>query len=459
MLTAQPMGGKKRLKLLDPGSRLLRDTPTRCMCVSTRVEIEIEHQQSTLSLHQLCTVNSSPHTAPLTSAHIHRLMTSAIAITFLIRNNIRQAAQDLLAGISMSQLFSQPSSPAQTSRYREYAQPSPHKFPSPARPAAPETSAMGKKTPKKWWERQTTTEIEITGTVNDVINPSLLAAGKAEVGEKAVAVASLRELWDEERARSRAAGGGSQLSAPPGLELADSQDAWEPPEGLLTQDMRGAVNDLARSVVEKNPSAVSAASPWQSMSHICSSQARTSEQRGSRQEVSGSSHVELTPSRDGPLSQASIGSVATVSASPANYLIAPDAQDLDDDTDTHEGLLDMLAALRGSQGQSQRSPGGGSSRCSPTMTRHGTQLLHEQASQDPNPVSFEGHAEAITATQVKLHECQKQGSVESQTLVIIFVSYGESQIYARHPQQGSGARARSLTSMTGIPSSPPAAGW
>lgn len=306
----------------------------------------------------------------------------------------------------MSQLFLQPSFPAQTSRFRHYTQPSACKVGSPAKPAGPAVpaaTAPRKRPPTKWWERQTTTELEVTGTVDDVINPGLLVAGKAEVGEKAVAVASLRELWDEERARSRAAGGGSQLSAPPGLELADSQDTWEPPESLLTQDMRGAVDDLARSVVQKNPSAKVATSAGQSLSQPRSSQASPSERRGNRPEFSLSPHVELTPSPEGVFSQASMGNVASVSDSPANYLVGPYAPDPDDGSDSHEALLDMLAALRGSQSQSHRDEGGMMTQNSPPKTRHGTQSSHDVLSQDPvsTPADFADQAEAIAETQVR----------------------------------------------------------
>lgn len=239
----------------------------------------------------------------------------------------------------------------------------------------------------RWWERQTTTELEVTGTVDDVINPSLLTAGRAEAGGKAVAVASLRELWDEEKERSRVAGGGSQLSAPPGLELADSQDAWAPPEGLLTQDMRGTIDDLARNVLRRRPpegGAVSAGVP--------SSQPRSQASAG------GGGHgrplspvLESTPSRDG-LSQASTG-VVGASDSPANYLDGRDGSDVD------QGLLDMLAALRGSQ-QSQRE-GDDLPLSTPRGVRY-TQSPSVPLSQEPvgTPASSTGQAEAIVATQV-----------------------------------------------------------
>lgn len=234
-------------------------------------------------------------------------------------------------------------------------------------------------------------------------------AEKVEAGEKAVAVASLRELWDEERARSRAEGGGSQLSAPPGLELADSQDAWEPPDCLLTQDMQGAVDDLARSVVRKNPFATVATTAGQSLSQNRSSQASLIERRGNRLELSVSRHVDVTPSREGVLSQASMGSVASVSESPASYLIASYAPDPDGGSDSHEGLLDMLAALRGSQSQSHKGEEGVLTQNSPPKTRHSTQLSNDVLSQDPvfTPADFADQAEAIAATQVRWHTCRK----------------------------------------------------
>lgn len=244
----------------------------------------------------------------------------------------------------------------------------------------------------RWWERQTTTELEVTGTVDDVINPSFLTAARAEAGGKAVAVASLRELWDEEKERSRVAGGGSQLSAPPGLELADSQDDWAPPDGLLTQDMRGTIDDLARNVLRRKPpegGAVSAGVP--------SSQPRLQASAGGGGLGRPLSPVlESTPSRDGlsrdGLSQASAG-VVGASESPANYLDARDGSDVD------QGLLDMLAALRGSQ-QSQRE-GDDSPLSTPRGVRY-TQSPSGPLSQEPvgTPASSTGQAEAIVATQV-----------------------------------------------------------
>lgn len=304
----------------------------------------------------------------------------------------RQAAQDLLAGINMSQLFSQPSSSPQPLRFRHYGMPSPKSSP----PSKTSPAANARKRPAaRWWERQSTTEIEVTGTVDDVINPSLLTAGKVDAGEKDVAVASLRELWDEERARARAAGGGSQLSAPPGLELADSQDAWAPPEGLLTQDMRGTVDDLARNVIRRVPSASETISRRSSSQiHSQTAQAAQASQALPSEDVQPpmSLPVNLTPVGD-TLSQAS-ASVASVSESPANSLSAVDAKS---GGDVDQGLFDMLAALRGSQSQRNVE---GSQRSTPR--RSNTQSSYGPLSQNPMPTpsSVVDQADAIAATQV-----------------------------------------------------------
>lgn len=160
-----------------------------------------------------------------------------------------------------------------------------------------------------------------------------------------MAVASLRELWDEEKERSRMAGGGSQLSAPPGLELADSQDTWEPPEGLLTQDMRGAVDDLALNVLRRLPAAA-VEEVEANTSHHQSWQPRSQASNNDMSEQPLSPQVELTPSSRDGLSQIS-ADVAGVSSSPANYL--PTTLSARGNSDVDQGLLDMLAALRGSQ--------------------------------------------------------------------------------------------------------------
>lgn len=252
----------------------------------------------------------------------------------------------------------------------------------------------------KWWERQTTTELEVAGIVDDVINTRLLAAGRAETGRgKPMAVASLRELWDEEKERSRVAGGGSQLSAPPGLELADSQDVWEPPEGLLTQHMRGEVEGLARNVLQRTtPSQEEAGVLSQQEPSQPHSQASTGGNDGLNER---SSEMELTPSRDGLLSQTSAAdatAVADASSPPANYL--PSLGVMDDDDDVDQGLLDMIIALRGSQ-QSQGD--GDESRLSSPIGQGYTQSPSGPLSQRPvfTPESSADQAEAVAATQVR----------------------------------------------------------
>lgn len=203
-----------------------------------------------------------------------------------------------------------------------------------------------------------------------------------------MAVASLRELWDEEKERSRGAGAGSQLSAPPGLELADSQDPWEPPEGLLTQDMKGAVESLARNVLGRMP-ARGEESERQPFSQPPS---QASAVDGDDQTLSP--HADLTPSgRDG-LSQASAG-VAGASSSPSNYLPKLDGTD---GGAGDQGLLDMLAALRGSSSQEGED---GSQFSSPRGERY-TQSPSGPRSQEPicTPASSVDLGEAVAATQV-----------------------------------------------------------
>lgn len=291
----------------------------------------------------------------------------------------------------MSQLFSQPSSPSrEPPRPRPSERPTPKVTSSYAKPPTPAGSAQTRPS-ARWWERQTTTELEIAGTVDDVINPSLLAAGATEADGKPMAVASLRELWDEEKERSRGAGGGSQLSAPPGLELADSQDLWEPPEGLLTQDMKGAVESLARNVLGRAP-----ARDEEKCERQPFSQPPSQASAGDGDDQALSPQAELTPSgRDG-LSQASAG-VAGASSSPTNYLPKLDGTDGGGTGD--QGLLDMLAALRGSS--SQGGHDGGSQLSSPRGERY-TQSPSGPRSQEPvfTPASSVDLGEAVAATQV-----------------------------------------------------------
>lgn len=339
-----------------------------------------------------------------------------------------KAAQDLLAGISMSQLFTQPSPPRKP-RFQQ----GPKKPPSKTTPAAsgeegskPAQPSAQKRPITRWWERHTTTELELTGTVDDVINPSLLAAGRAEAGGKAMAVSSLRELWDEEKERSRVAGGGSQLSAPPGLELADSQDAWEPPEGLLTQDMKGAVEDLARNVIRRKPPPRDTGAEAGVMYrggdrrssqqyHSQTSAASVAYPAGGRGGVQSSPpKVAFTPPepRKGLLPSTSPSVVRATgmerSASPVSNLLSRSPTGNENvnrnSNEEDQGLFDMLAALRGSSQDSRRedvdsqtsSPRGGRYTQSPTGALSQEALLS-------TPTSSADRAEAIAATQVRCH--------------------------------------------------------
>lgn len=303
----------------------------------------------------------------------------------------------------MSQLFSQPSATPKAARSRLYENTTTAKVTtsSPGKPPASpkgQDGAARNQPPPKWWERQTTTELEVAGIVDDVINTRLLAAGGAEAERgKPMAVASLRELWDEEKERSRVAGGGSQLSAPPGLELADSQDVWEPPEGLLTQHMRGEVEGLAHNVLQRT-------TPLQDETGVSSQQgplqpsSQASTGVGESNERLGEG--ELTPSRDRTLSQASAPDASAVedaSSPPANYLPSPGGMDDYDDVD--QGLLDLITALRGSQqsqGEELHLP-------SPIGQRY-TQSPPGPLPQKPffTPESSADQAEAVAATQVHI---------------------------------------------------------
>lgn len=306
----------------------------------------------------------------------------------------------------MSQLFSQPSSTthkASRSRPSEPRSTTPTiAASSPGKTPTDRGGATRNRPVLKWWERQTTTELEVAGVVDDVINPTLLAAGGAlEVGGgKAMAVTSLRELWDEEKERSRLAGGGSQLSAPPGLELADSQDAWEPPAGLLTQEMKSAVGGVARNLLRRasTPSQETRALSSQPESSKPHSQAST----GSYELGGRSSERELTPSRDDLLlSQTSVADGAAA----ANQLPSPAAFKDDDDVD--QELLDIFAALRGYQ-QSQEKK----NKSSPGRSRAFSQSPSGSLSQKPvfTPEASADQAEAVAATQVR--RTARAGSLE-----------------------------------------------
>lgn len=309
---------------------------------------------------------------------------------------VLQATRDLLAGISMSQLFSQPSTSPRPEGFRPYKEPSPLK---PTYSPGKASSAAGKsqaRTVTRWWERQTTIELEITGTVEDLMNPGLLASGRAEAeaGGKAMAVASLRELWEEEKERSRAAGGGSQLSAPPGLELAGSQNVWEPPEGLLTQELKDSVENLARNVLQRNPPQDSRSPERQTASQPLSQQTPVSQ----RSEDYASPQLDLTPSASG-FPQGSAG-VFEASQSPANYLPARSGKG---NSSVDQGLLDMLEALRGSQSQGDGELEDAQS--SPRIESKEAQSPPRSLSQQPlhTPTCAADRAEAIAETQVTIN--------------------------------------------------------
>lgn len=301
----------------------------------------------------------------------------------------------------MSQLFSQPSATPKAARSRppEIRPTTPTvAAPSPGKPPTGQGGGAARNRPVlQWWERQTATELEVAGIVDDVINPTLLAAGRAAEAEggKAMAVASLRELWDEEKERSRLAGGGSQLSAPPGLELADSQDAWEPPEGLLTQEMKGAAEGVASNLLRRatTPSRETGVSLSSSLSSQPeSSQPHSQASAGSYELGRRLGETELTPSRDGSLlSQAS-------EAAAANQLPSPGAFYDEDDVDL--GLLDIITALRGSQ---QSPSQGKEDELSSPMGRTYSQSPCGPLSQKPvfTPESSADQAEAVAATQVR----------------------------------------------------------
>ncbi|CAM9121143.1 unnamed protein product [Ectocarpus fasciculatus] len=323
-----------------------------------------------------------------------------------LRGDTDEAAQDLLAGISMSQLFSQPSIAPKVARSllpKEGPAPRGTATSSPGKTRAGQGAATGDRPRPKWWERQTTTELEVVGIIDDVINPSLLAAGRAgDADGKPMAVASLRELWDEEKERSRVAGGGSQLSAPPGLELADSQDVWEPPELLLTQHVRDEAEGLARNVLQRaTHSRESGLFPKEE-----SSEPRSQASASGKDFDERSGDVELTPSRDVVFSQASgtgeantAAPVADASCSPANYLPSLGGTC---DHDADQGLLDMIAALRGSQ-QSQSQGVERESLSSPPAGQRYTRSPSGPLSQRPafTPESSADQAEAVAATQKK----------------------------------------------------------
>lgn len=329
-----------------------------------------------------------------------------------------KALPDLLDGISMSQLFSQPSPPPREPRPRSKETPTPKVISSYAKPPTQAGSAHTRPA-ARWWERQTTTELEIAGTVDDVINPSLLATGATEVVGKPMAVASLRELWDEEKERSRRTGGGSQLSAPPGLELADSQDQWAPPEGLMTQDMKGAVESLARNVLGRVPARDEHESERQPFS-----QPTSHASVGDGDEATHRSHTELTPSQ-------SSTNVADVSSSPSNYLPKLDGTD---GGAGDQGLLDMLAALRGSCSQGD---GDGSQLSSPRGEIY-TQSPPGPRSQERvfTPASSVDLGEAVAETQVLDFVWMRRSTVQVFSSIIV----GENDIVTPYRTFNASAR-------------------
>ncbi|CAM9581068.1 unnamed protein product [Scytosiphon promiscuus] len=324
------------------------------------------------------TTSAKKKTGDRSTDSAERVATARELEPVTLQGDTEEATQDLLAGISMSQLFSQPDSTPKVPRARS----TPEKVPAarvgkrlPGSPPAPPgglDSTARNRPLLRWWERQTTTELEVAGIVEDVINP---------------------KLWDEEKERSRAAGGGSQLSAPPGLELADSQDVWEPPEGLLTQHVKDEVEILARNVFgrRKKETTLSTQGAGES-SQREASQIRSQVSTAAHGLERMSDEEALTPSQDGP-------------SSPANYLPSQDAMDGDDDVD--QGLLDMISALRGSQ-QSQGVEG--ESVLSPPTGRRYTQSPAGSLSRKPafTPKSSTDHAEAVAATQKKQEQDEQE---------------------------------------------------
>lgn len=308
----------------------------------------------------------------------------------------------------MSQLFSQPDTTPKVTRARPTPEKSPKARAEPRLPGSPPAPPGGNNSTTRtrpvlrWWERQTTTELEVAGIVEDVINPSLLlAAGRPEAGGgKPMAVASLRELWDEEKERSRAAGGGSQLSAPPGLELADSQDAWEPPEGLLTQHVKDDVEVLARNVFGRGRRKTTTTPSSQGAggsSQPGVSQNRSQVSTGASESGEPSDGARLPSSQEEPLSQASAADVAGASSSPANCLPSQGAMNDGDDVD--QGLLDMITALRGSQ-QSQGVENESLSSAGRRYSQSPAGSLSQKPAFTPEPSADQ--AEAVAATQVRI---------------------------------------------------------
>ncbi|CAM9642370.1 unnamed protein product, partial [Discosporangium mesarthrocarpum] len=204
--------------------------------------------------------------------------------------------EELLAGISIAELFSQPtSSPSPQSRplplpllldnegptlapmHRPLKDPNLGNWSTscprqPSGPASYPRTTMshagadsgdsparhsGQSRPRSWWERQTNCELELVATFRDLLNPGLLNKSRGQGGQrqgypggKPLTVASLGELWEEERARQVASGGrGSQLSAPPGLALASSQEPWVPPSSLLPPEVEDRCQEVVRSIV------------------------------------------------------------------------------------------------------------------------------------------------------------------------------------------------------------------
>ncbi|CAM9199017.1 unnamed protein product, partial [Choristocarpus tenellus] len=196
-----------------------------------------------------------------------------------------QPLHEVLAGISIAELFSQTAPPSKSpltpgrnlptkesvthgTTTRRPPPPSglPNQIlpPYPGDPVAPtgptglhpphlplHPQPKGEQQQTYWWERQTTCELELVATVGDLLNPGLLEESRRkQPGGKVLAVASLGELWEEERARARASGANSsQLSAPPGLALDDGEEPWCPPPVLLPVEIRKACDDVAASIV------------------------------------------------------------------------------------------------------------------------------------------------------------------------------------------------------------------
>ena len=153
--------------------------------------------------------------------------------------------------------------------------------------------------------------------------------------------------------------------------------------------MKDAVESLARNVLGRVPARDEVECDRQPYSQPLSQPSA-----GDGDDQALSPHAELTPSGQDGLSQASVG-VAGASSSPSNYLPKLDGTD---GGAGDQGLLDMLAALRGSSSQGGED---GSQFSSPKGEKY-TQSPSGPRSQDPifTPSSSVDLGEAVAATQV-----------------------------------------------------------